>query len=412
MVVSTHEPPAAKTNALPPESRQKSTHDRLRGKGPRIMLLFLAVTVSFAAGALFERHVPVLPGRSAHSSRQESQTSSETSVVALGRLEPEGGIIQVGGPVGDRLARILVEEGEEVVADQELVYLESYSDRLAEKNLADSQLQEAIVRRQALKKSGELLVELARIRLEQVTKESPFVVQGQEAKVRLLESQLETANKELARLQSTAPTILSPQQLNQQQLAVRQAKEELTAAQAGLGKLKAELPLSLQAAQTQLRSAEADLSRSQVEGPFDSLKKAVALAQSHMQHSIIRAPRPSKVLKILGHPGEICTGPILQLANVGEMLVMAEVYETDRSRIREGCKATITSPALPHELTGTVRFIGSVLARNQIFDLNPMADADRRVVEVKIRLDNNASAANYVRLQVTVTITPDKPGPQ
>src|SRR5208283_67142 len=81
MVVSTHEPPAAKTNALPPESRQKSTHDRLRGKGPWIMLLFLTMTVSFAAGALFERHVPVLPGRSAHSSRQESSlrlTSSET----------------------------------------------------------------------------------------------------------------------------------------------------------------------------------------------------------------------------------------------------------------------------------------------------------------------------------------------
>ncbi len=87
------------------------------------------------------------------------------------------------------------------------------------------------------------------------------------------------------------------------------------------------------------------------------------------------------------------------------MLAIAEVYETDRSRLQEGCKATITSPALPHELTGAVRSIGRVLAKNQIFDLNPMADADRRVVEVKIRLDTNVSAADYIHMQVTVKIS-------
>jgi HlyD family secretion protein len=420
--VSTREPPPANINAPSPDSMQKRKPDRPRGKGSGILFLLLAVAASFAAGTLIERHAPLLPNRSAQSSRQDSSSrpiSPETLVVALGRLEPEGGVIGVAGSVGDRLASVLVEEGAKVVEGQELACLESYQDRLAEKNLADSQLQEAIARRQALKNSGELLVELARIQIERVTKESPFVLLAQEAKVRLLESQLESANKEMARLQSISQAVSSPQLLNQQHNAVRQAKEELTAAQAVLGKLKAEQPLNLLAAQNQLRTAEADLARSQVEGPLDSLKKAAALAQSRLRHSIIRAPRSGKVLKILGHPGEACTGPILQLANVREMVVIAEVYETDRGRIREGCKATIRSPALPHELTGAVRSIGGVLARNQIFDLNPTADADRRVVEVKIRLGSNDDAptsagrsraeADYVHLQVTVTITPKKP---
>jgi HlyD family secretion protein len=364
---------------------------------------------------LATRYTSVLPVGSANSTRQappSRQAPSDLPVVALGRLEPEGGVIQIGGPPGDRLSRILVKEGEEVEEGQELVYLQSYSDRLAEKHLADSQLQEAIARRQALKESGELLVEQARINIAKLNKEHPFAVQAMEAKVRLLKVQMETANKEMARLKASGPDVASPQQLNLQHFAVRQAEEELTAAQASLGKLQTEQPLNLQAAQTQLRIAEADLARSQLEGPIDALKQAVAVAQAHFEHAVLRAPRAGKVLKVMGHPGEICAGPILQLGNVREMLVITEVYETDRGRLQEGCKATITSPALPHELTGTVRSIGRVVAKNKIFDLNPMADADRRVMEVKVLLDTNASAADYIQMQVTVTIAPEKARPQ
>jgi HlyD family secretion protein len=245
--VSTLDTPAATTSPLPEPERERPTHRSSR-KALRVWLLFLAIAVSFAAGVLTTRYTQIVPGLSLGSLHQASplqQAPYETQVVALGRLEPEGGVIQVGGPPGDRLARILVEDGSEVEKGQELVYLESYSDRLAEKDLAESQLQEAITRKQAVKKSGEALVEQARLRIEQITREYPFVLQAQEAKVRLVESQLETANKELARLQAADPTVVSPQQLNQQQFAVRQAKEELTAARAGLGKLRTEQPLNL-----------------------------------------------------------------------------------------------------------------------------------------------------------------------
>ncbi len=292
--VSALETPAAQTPALHPDPPRERAAERPPSKGPGIRVLLLGVAAGFVAGGLITRCVSFWPGVSVSSSRQESssrQLPSDLPVVALGRLEPEGGVIQIGGPPGDRLSRILVKEGEDVEEGQELVYLQSYSDRLAEKNLADSQLQEAIARREALKESGEMLVEQARIRITQINKEYPFVEKSLEAKVRLLKAQLETANKEMARLKASSPDAVSPQQLNLQHFAVRQAEEELIAAQASRDKMQTEQPLNLQAAQTQLRIAQADLARSQLQGPIDSLKQAVAVAQSRYQHSIIQAPR-------------------------------------------------------------------------------------------------------------------------
>jgi len=311
--------------------------------------------------------------------------------------------------MGDRLSRVVVEAGQEVTKGEELAYLESYADRLAEKNLVASQLQEAQARRKTLQASGESLVQQARLRVKQVKEEEPFSVRAMEAKTRLCEAQLETANKELTRLKESSSNIVSQQQLNLQTLAVRQAEEELAAARALLSKSRTGYQLGLRAAQLQLRTAEADLVRSLTEIPIDSLQKKLALAEAGLQRTIIRAPRDGTILKIIAHAGEtVGAQPILQMGDTRQMFAIAEVYETDRGRIHEGNEATITSPALPRELTGSVVFIGSIIAKNHAFDLNPTADVDRRVLEVKVRLDQSKCAADYINMQVTVTLTPGK----
>ncbi|NET09393.1 MAG: hypothetical protein F6K16_32750 [Symploca sp. SIO2B6] len=50
----------------------------------------------------------------------ESQPTppQRTSVVALGRIEPEGEVIRVSGPTGDRIRRLDVKEGEQVTSGQ------------------------------------------------------------------------------------------------------------------------------------------------------------------------------------------------------------------------------------------------------------------------------------------------------
>jgi HlyD family secretion protein len=120
-------------------------------------------------------------------------------------------------------------------------------------------------------------------------------------------------------------------------------------------------------------------------------------------------------LKISAVPGEATgpTQPILQLADTATMTVVAEVYETDVKQLRARCqagrvRARVASRALPQELTGIVvpERIGTVISRNTVLDVDPTADADRRVFEVPVTLDQPAVAAQYVNLQVQVFLEP------
>lgn len=68
-------------------------------------------------------------------------------------------------------------------------------------------------------------------------------------------------------------------------------------------------------------------------------------------------------------------------------------------------------PGMPSELTGEVASIGTVIARNAVFDVDPTADTDRRVFEVLVKIDKSADAAvaaQFLNLQVQVFLEPAK----
>jgi HlyD family secretion protein len=109
------------------------------------------------------------------------------------------------------------------------------------------------------------------------------------------------------------------------------------------------------------------------------------------------------------------------MADTSAMVVIAEVYETDIRELdawlsKSPGVATITSRALDRPLTGEVRRnqIARMIAKNHLFSMNPRADIDRRVVEVRvdIRHDSVDLAARYVGLEVQVEFCPvaDSPG--
>ena len=125
---------------------------------------------------------------------------------------------------------------------------------------------------------------------------------------------------------------------------------------------------------------------------------------------MIRAPIRGEILKILRRPGEE-TGkrPILEMGDLAQMYAVAEVYETELGRVRVGQTATVTSPALTRALRGTVETVGRSIARNLVVDANPAAAVDRRVAEVRIRLDDSAIARTLVHLQVYVDVAVGDP---
>jgi HlyD family secretion protein len=196
--------------------------------------------------------------------------------------------------------------------------------------------------------------------------------------------------------------------------AVRQGQviavlDSLTAQQALIDRLQAELD---SAEAEHKRSAdlfkkgfasesERDAWRTRLEVARANLRQA----QAELEYSVVRSPIDGQVLTIHTRAGErVGADGIAELARTSQMYAVAEVYETDITKVRVGQKATISTTALATPLTGTVERIGMKIGKRDVLATDPAADTDARVVEVHIRLDDSAPVAGLTNLKVEVRI--------
>jgi multidrug resistance efflux pump len=98
--------------------------------------------------------------------------------------------------------------------------------------------------------------------------------------------------------------------------------------------------------------------------------------------------------------------PLIELADVSEIICEAEVVETDAALIAPGQIVKITSPALPQELHGKVLRRGQLVGRPQLAVADPLAKADYRSILVAIEIDSAdvPIASKWLQLQVSVEI--------
>jgi HlyD family secretion protein len=202
--------------------------------------------------------------------------------------------------------------------------------------------------------------------------------------------QLSEAQKILARIQST-----SQQQLQEADATLAKiqgtGKGQIVEAQANLTRIAEVRPIDIQAAQAEVQSAIATQNR----------------AQTELERAYIRTPSAGEILKINTRMGEKVTDKgIVDLAQTQEMIVVAEIYQTDIDRVKIGQKATITSQSFKGELKGVVDLIGLQVNRQNVFSNRPGENLDRRVIEVKIKLDPNDSkrVSRLTNLQVQAAI--------
>ena len=349
--------------------------------------------------------------RDQNSAAETAPLPQRTSVVALGRLEPDGEVIRLGGPSGERIGQLLASEGTWVETGTALAYLESYQERLAERNYAASQLTEAERRLQAETTFGQAQIQEASTRIGQVDEPRGFEIEAQGARVRELEAELGLANQDLNRALSLQQEgAIAQQELDRQVTAVQQIQEQISNAQATLVRLETGRSMDMQNARAQLQMTQAELPLSQIQVAVDSARRNLELAEARLERTIIRAPRPGRVLRVLAKAGEaIGSSGVVDLGDTSQMYVVAEVYETDVNLLVVGQPARITSRngAFERELTGQVADIGWQIFKNDVLDDDPAANADARVVEVKVRLDQSEPVAALTNLQVDVTIAVD-----
>lgn len=279
-------------------------------------------------------------------------------VAALGRLEPPGGIVRVAAPstplslAGSVVARLLVQEGDDVLAGQLLAVSDAEPALSAAVAVAEAEL---ALRGEAAK-AAESRADEACLRAD---------VQAREADRR--DSLLE---RELASIEETEAS-----RGDAEALAASCTTERVNARVA-----EAEITL----AQSRLELRKAELARSQVLAPFSG-----------------------RVLRINAEPGEyVGTQGVLELGRVQEMQAIAEVYETDVRHVRIGQAALVSSDAFVDAKRGTVAFIRPKVQKQGEIGTDPAARKDGRIVEVGIDLDDPGEAETLTNLQVEVVISP------
>jgi HlyD family secretion protein len=297
------------------------------------------------------------------------------AVTALGRIEPQDGMIRVAAPSGsaNRVGRMLVREGDRVQAGQVIAEMDN-RERLAAAVLqAEAQVREAEQR-------------LAQVQTGAKTAD----IEAEQANVARLAAELQQAERDYDRfLRLYQSGAISEADLDDRRLRVETIARQLDQARQQVISIREVRPVDVQLAQSQVEVALTNLER----------------ARADLETSLVRAPISGQIIKIHAEAGEqVGNNGILEMGNTEQMYVIAEVYETDINQVRLGQPVTVTSSTFPETLTGTVEYIGLAVNRNEVFNSDPAADVDTRVVEVKIRLNQSEVVSGLTNLQVNVAI--------
>jgi len=350
----------------------------------------------------------VTPPRAAFQARPGAAVAAGAdTVTALGRLEPETEVLEINVMQGTRVDRVLVKEGERVPAGAVLAYLDGHGEMEAGRNLAAKQLEEAEKRYVVDTAHGEAAVTAARLRVRQAEESTRKAVEAQEAVVRSALAAREKAGLDLDRIDRLHKEgVVSISDHDAAALASRQAVEGVADQEANLSRQRSNFDLELQMARADLRSAETGLSQAQLALQLGSTRENLKLAEARLERTIVRAPFAGEILKILTHAGEsVGQFPLLKMGDTASMFVVAEIYETDAGLVRPGQRATVTSKAFPGQaINGKVERVASIIHKKDVLAVDPTTDADARVVEARIRLDDSKIAARFNQLQVDVAI--------
>ncbi|MEO0351465.1 MAG: efflux RND transporter periplasmic adaptor subunit [Cyanobacteria bacterium P01_A01_bin.15] len=329
-------------------------------------------------------------------------------VAALGRIEPKSEVIDVAAAETGVLARLLVDEGAQVQTGEVLAELDMYAVRKAERDYAASQLGEAQQTLAAESGLGAARIAEATTKAGQIDQPQIQAIEAQAAEIRSLEARLSLANIDLARFENLlSQGAITQQEFDRQQTEANELLSDIANAKATKTQLELARDTALANAAAQVSMAEADLQLASVESGVEAAQQNLALADARLGRTVVTAPATGQILDIYVRPGEaVSSNRLLSMGNTDEMYVVAEVYETDVGLVEVGQQATITSRngAFEGTLSGTVETIGLQIFKNDVLDDDPAANADARIVEVRIAVDQDEAVAMLTNLQVDVLI--------
>lgn len=422
-------------------------------KGSTATLIIAIVSLGFVMANAYTILKKQLPTQTSLPTSSQNQFLPQ-AIAALGYLEPQGEVIQLSAPAfmeGTRVQQLLVKRGQQVKAGQIIAILDN-SDRLtalleeAKTNVkvANSRLQQV----KAGAKQGEISAQKSKFRATQAELQGQIATQQasianlkydlqwqkntQKAVIQRIESELNNAETECNRYKNlyTDGAVSASQKDNiclQKEIKENQLKEAkatlnqiITTKQEQINQATANFNRTINTVSRQINQEKATLAAVSEVRPTDVIlantqleaaQKAVKTAQANLNLSYVRSPQNGQILKIHTYPGELVNNKgIVAIGNTQQMYVTAEIYETDINKVKLGQIATIKADDIVEELTGIVDEIGLEISSKNVLGTDPVADADARVVEVKIKLNpkDSIKVSRLTNLQVNVIINPEK----
>lgn len=381
----------------PPSGSQQQSTKKSKRRIPRAFLLLFVPLLLFTGAVIgiyvqppalraFLRLTGLRPGGGTSSPiavpvedviAKQSKESMVRSVVALGRLAPEGKVISISPPFGSgdsRIEEIKVEIGSRVERGEILVLLDNRSS-----------LESALA-------SAEANVALQRTTLEQTRSTIGASLNEANATLERAKASESLALQDLQRTQSLRKNqAVSQASLEQAVTAHSKAQKDVAIAEATVSRFdsqKIENQPDVAVAARRLDSAIAEMNS----------------ARLNLARGTVTAPVSGTILDIHARPGEK-PGPkgILDIGNIERMTAELEVYQSEIGLIAVGQRVELTADALAKSLLGIVSEIGFSVEPQTTIDDNPAANTDARIVKVTIILDDDGSkrAARLTNLEVT-----------
>ena len=382
-----HRPAVSRSAAVAPRGPSKvQGANVLRVAGILLLGLAIGIAATFAYYYLF----PASQGESSPS--LPVTKGAKQSVVAQGTLEPRTGPVLIGSAlVGYQIRKVAAKEGDVVTAGQTLVELDTaVVDE--EMRIAEAQKRSAAEEQQSQIDLAQQRVDAAELAVKQAQDARQLEVEAQQKRLDVAELKWKQAESDLKRLQSLrsgADPIVSAQQVEQQEVQKELAAAERDASKVALSRLEQSLDFQLQKAQAEQKAAQRALQIAQKASALDSLEGQISLAKLKRDQTKVTAPLSGTVISVGVHPGEVVgTQPLLQIADLTDLVCIAEVDVSDVPLLRENGEATITSRAFRgREIKGTIERIGNVAGSAKLQPFDPRQTVDRTVTTVTLRID-------------------------
>jgi HlyD family secretion protein len=290
-------------------------------------------------------------------------TNDVTQVTGIGRVEPENKIIRLNSEVAGLVTRLVAKAGQTLQAGDPILEL-SKSIEDSRTALAQSRIptqQAAIADAQAAVEAAASRIAAAQVKLA--------AAQVRERAIKTRLDRTQALVKQGSDTQQSLDNLTAEYEGAQQD--VRAAQAEITAVQKDRDRLQA----AYKTTQTRVTELEAD----------------VKVAQSQGNQRIVRAPYSGTLLSMDVTQGSNIspTTAIGDFAPAGMITAVCEIDELFAARVQTGQKAYIRNQGMRDTLSlGTVIYAAPYLKKKSLFSADAGELEDRRVREVRIKLDD------------------------